>query len=223
MRVLAVSAHPDDETLGCGGTLLKHRAQGDEVCWVVATQAHEPHWPADQVERKRLEISAVAEAYGMARVFRLGYPSMGLDTVPLTELITALGDVIAKVRPHTVYLVHHGDVHTDHRALFDAAAAALKPFHMSRFDIHRILCYETLSSTDAAPAQLHRAFLPVVFSDISPYLERKLEIMSLFGTEQQDSLLPRGASAVRALARLRGATVGVEYAEGFTLFREIVS
>lgn len=222
MRILVISAHPDDETLGGGGTILKHRDAGDDLFWLVVTSTYKPRWSAEIIERKATEIERVAEAYGMKQYFKLGFPTVQLDTVPQADLIERVRDVISEVRPEIIYLVHDGDVHTDHHATFTATMSVLKPFYMSKFNIHRVLCYEILSSTEAAPPQLYRAFIPSIFSDITPYIEPKIEIMNLYETEAQADPLPRGPSAIFALARYRGATVGVEYAEAFMLIRELM-
>ena len=78
MNVLAISAHPDDETLGCGGSLLKHRAAGDHVFWLIATEAHEPQWTKADITRKASEVERVAKAYGMDRYMKLGFPTVRL-------------------------------------------------------------------------------------------------------------------------------------------------
>jgi LmbE family N-acetylglucosaminyl deacetylase len=137
-------------------------------------------------------------------------------------LIDAIRGVIDKVQPETLYLVHDGDVHTDHHQVFVATMSVAKAFYMRRLGIQRVLSYETLSSTEAAPTQAKRAFLPNVFCDITPHLDRKIEIMALYETEVQSDPFPRGPSAIRAQARLRGATIGVEYAEAFMLIREVL-
>lgn len=222
MRALVVCAHPDDETLGCGGTMLKHVDAGDDVHWAVATQAHEPAWSAEAIERKAAEVDAVAAAYGLAGHTRLGFPSSRLDVTPRAELMAAVGGVVERVRPELVYVVHPGDVHGDHADVYESTLAVLKAFRMGALGVRRVLAFETLSSTDAAPPEPYRAFLPSVYSDIGPQLERKLEIMALYASEAQPDPLPRGPSAIRALARLRGATVGVEYAEAFRVVRELV-
>lgn len=220
-RVLVISVHPDDETLGCGGTILKHRNQGDELYWAIITRAHEPQWSAEIIARKAVEIQQVAEAYGVARYFHLEFPTVRMDTVPLIDVMEQIRAIVAQVKPAIVYLVHSGDIHTDHQISFSAILSVLKPFYMNQLGVRRVLSYETLSSTEAAPAKAERGFFANVFSDITPYIDRKIAIMNLYGSESQSELLPRGASAIRALARYRGATIGVEYAEAFMLIREV--
>ena len=219
MKVLVIAAHPDDETLGCGGTLLKHRAEKSSLYWIVATSPHPPQYSARTIDQKAAEVRKVAQAYRVEKYFKLGFPAARLDTIPKEDLIGKIRDVSTSGR---TYLVHGGDVHTDHQAVFTAGMSVLKPLYMKKYGVRRILCYETLSSTEAAPANRGVFFRPNVFSDITRYLDRKVEIMSIYRTEIQKDPLPRGPSAIRALARYRGAAIGVESAEAFELVREFV-
>ena len=221
MDVLAIVAHPDDETLGCGGTLLRHAQRGDRVSWLIATVCHEPQWSASLIERKAQEVDAVAAAYGVHKLFKLGLPNAQLDAVPFAKLMDGIAAAVIAVRPEVVYVVHSGDVHTDHQLVHSATMCVLKPFHMKKHGVRRILSWETLSSTDAAPPRLDRAFVPNVFHDISDHLERKLEVMDLYASEVHAGAMPRSLDALRALARVRGAAIDVTYAEAFMLVREI--
>jgi len=221
MRILVIAPHPDDETLGCGGSLLKHKSNGDSLSWLVATRGHEPQWSAEVLEQKEREISAVAAAYGFDNTFRLNFPAIKLDNVPMEEIIAAVRDAVTDAKPDCVYLNHCGDVHSDHRVLFEATMSVLKPFYSGQHGVKRVLSYEVFSSTDAAPVNPARAFLPNVFIDVSEFIETKLEIMALYESELQASPLPRALDSLRALARVRGATIGVEYAEAFMLVREV--
>ena len=222
MKVLAIAPHPDDETLGCGGTLLRHKAEGDELHWVVVTEAHPPQLSLDLIENKAQEVAAVGNAYGMVSVQKLGFPTIKLDDIPLSDLIDSLRQAIQKVRPDIIYLVHGGDIHTDHQAVFQAVLSVLKTFYMKKLGVKRILSCETLSSTEAAPPQQYRLFVPNVYFDITPYLQRKIEIMGMYETETQADPFPRGPEAIQALARYRGASIGVSYAEAFMLIREVL-
>jgi LmbE family N-acetylglucosaminyl deacetylase len=219
VNVLAVSAHPDDETLGCGGTLLRHRAGGDRLDWVIASDAAPTRWPRQLIDQKAIQIERVAQAYGVTQLTRLGWPVGRLDTVSIEELMEGVADAVSQARPDVVYLIHPGDAHTDHGAVFHAAMSVLKPFQMRKLGVRRVLAYETLSSTEASAAP---SFVPNVYADISEFIGRKLDIMALYATEVQPEPYPRAASAIRALARFRGATVAVEYAEAFALVRELI-
>ena len=221
MRVLVIAPHPDDETLGCGGSLLKHKANGDQLSWLIATRGHEPQWSAELLAQKEGEIGRVAAAYGFENTFRLKFPTIKLDAIPLEEIIAAIREAVADAKPDLVYVNHFGDVHSDHRVVFEATMSVLKPFYSAKHGVKKVLSYEVLSSTDAMPANQARAFVPNVFVDVTEFLEEKLEIMSLYESEMQASPLPRALDSLRALARFRGASVGVEFAEAFMLVREV--
>ena len=221
MRVLVIAPHPDDETLGCGGTLLKHLAAGDTVSWVIVTKAYEPRWPSEVIERREREIEQVSDAYGFVHRFRLTFPAARLDTVPLEELLHSMNEIVGEVKPDWIYTVNAGDIHSDHRVVFEATMSAVKSFNSANSGVQRLLSYETISSTDAMPPGATSVFLPNVYCDITPFIERKLEIMSLYQGEVHPYPLPRALESIRALARFRGATVAAEYAEAFMLLREL--
>ncbi|HEX4899974.1 MAG TPA: PIG-L family deacetylase, partial [Pyrinomonadaceae bacterium] len=149
MKILAIAPHPDDETLGCGATLLKHKTSGDKLYWLIVTRGHEPEWSREVITAKEAEIEKVSTAYGFQKTFRLGFPTVRLDSVPLEQLISAIREVIEEIKPDYVYLNHFGDVHSDHRVVFEATMSVLKPFYSSRHGVRKVLSYEILSSTDA--------------------------------------------------------------------------
>ena len=218
-RVLAICAHPDDETLGCGGTLLKHKAAGDDVAWLIGTDPWEPLFSAAYIERREAQIRAIAEAYGMSAVKRLHLPTTKLDQLSLGEVIDPMRAAIADLRPDIVYVVHRGDVHSDHRVIFDAAFSVLKPFVQD--GAREIFCYETISSTNMAPPLLANAFIPQAYSDITPFIKRKLEIFSLYEGEVFAAPHPRSLLAIEALARYRGSSINREFAESFMVIRKV--
>jgi LmbE family N-acetylglucosaminyl deacetylase len=219
--VLAIAAHADDETLGCGGTLLRHRAAGNQLFWLVATSRYEPKWSADAVAMRSKQTAEVSAAYGMSDICELGLPDARLDTVPIGDVIDGIDAAIAQWRPEVVYVVHGGDVHTDHAIVFTATMSVLKSFRMAQLGVRRLLAYETLSSTEAAVQDIRRSFLPTVFTDITETIDEKIDVLSRYESELQPEPAPRSHSSVRALARVRGATVGAPYAEAFALLREI--
>jgi len=221
MRVLAVAAHADDETLGCGGALLKHAAAGDEVHWLIATSRIVPRWSASEVALRDKQIDSVAAEYGVVEPILLGHEDAALDRVPMSELVEGVLDAVGRCRPEVVYVVHGGDVHTDHVLVHQATMAATKAFRMGSLGVRRVLAYETLSSTDAAAPRPGGAFVPNVYADITGHLDHKCEVFAQYASEVQEGGLPRSTSALTALARYRGATVGVEHAEAFMLMREL--
>lgn len=218
-NILVIAPHPDDETLGCGGTILKHTAAGDAVHWCIVTQMDAAYAKAQRDKREK-EIESVAKAYKFAKTHQLSFAPAHLDVVPKSEMVAAMRDVFQDVKPDIVYLPFPGDIHSDHAAVFEAASANLKWFRLK--SIKRALCYETVSETDFQIHPLQKRFEPTVFVNIDSYLDRKIEIMKIFESEIQEFPFPRSEEALRSLAQLRGAACGAKAAEAFVLLKEYV-
>jgi LmbE family N-acetylglucosaminyl deacetylase len=219
MRVLVIAPHPDDEVLGCGGTMIKHVSEGDEVYLCVVTKAYPPEWPEDEIRERRDEVLKVNNILGTKKTYFLDLPTVKLDTIPQKELNEAIAKVINKLQPEIVYIPHGGDVNSDHRLVFEAAMVAIRP--RPALAIRKVLCYETLSETEWAAPLAENAFMPNLYVDISGVLATKLKAMSEYKSELKEFPHPRSLEAISALAKIRGATIGVEAAEAFMLIREI--
>lgn len=215
-KILVLAAHPDDETLGCGGTLLKHKAAGDSTHWLIATTISEEH---GYYKAREQEVERVNQLYDFDSVHNLRLKTMQVDEYSMTDLIGKISAVIQEVQPNIIYLPFKSDVHSDHRKLFEAAFSCTKSFRYPF--IKKIYMMETLSETEFAPSTKEDSFVPNVFVDITPYIEKKLEIMRVFSSEIGEHPFPRSERNIRALATLRGATAGCEYAESFMLLKEI--
>lgn len=221
-NVLFVSVHPDDETLGCGGTILKHKALGDTINWLNVTDIDNNHplgFSTDLIRETQVSIDKVKDSYGFIKCINLKFYTMLLDTVGLSSLIKQISKAINEIQPDTLYIPNRSDVHSDHKITFQAIYSCTKQFRYPF--IKRVLMYETLSETEFAPALAENAFIPNVFVDISDYLEDKLKIMELYDTEIMPDPLPRSKYAIRALAAYRGSRIGVQYAEVFQSLLEI--
>ena len=220
-NVLVVAPHPDDETLGCGGTLLKHKASGDKIHWLIVTGIdEEAGYSAERISTRSQEIKTVSTMYGFDSVVNLNLPTTKLDILPMQQLVEMIGDAILKIGPEILYVPFPGDIHTDHKVVFQAVAACSKWF---RFEsIKRILAYETLSETDFATSPDINAFTPNVFIDISEFLQEKLQIMQIYKSEMGLFPFPRSEKSIIALAQIRGAAAGCEAAEAFMLLKEII-
>lgn len=218
MKTIVVAPHPDDELLGCGGTLLRRKAEGGEVAWLIVTSMlTEDGWPDARVRIRGAEIEAVAAAVGFDDVLTLGFSASRLDTIPIAELVSRLGGAFQRFGPSEVFLPHPGDAHSDHAAVFHAGAACTKWFRYS--SVRRVLTYETLSETDFG-LNPNDAFRPNYFVDISRFLPAKLDLLHAYKSEMGEFPFPRSARAVRSLAEVRGVAAGCEAAEAFCLLRE---
>lgn len=217
-RVLVVAPHPDDEILGCGGTLLRRKAAGAELGWLIVTGISEAGgWAPARVAQREVEIGQVAQAVGFSHVFNLRLAPARLDSVPMWDMVEHFSSVFTSFEPDEVFVPHRSDVHTDHRVVFDAAIACTKWFRYPF--VRRVLAYETVSETEYG-LDPDAAFAPTCFVDIGEFVERKLELMSIYQSELGAFPFPRSLEAIRALATFRGATSGFLAAEAFQLLRE---
>ena len=202
MTTLVIAPHADDELLGCGGTLLRRRAEGVDVAWILVTEPQEDRSGPDPAIREG-EIDAVRQGLGIPpdRLVRLNYPTTTLDMIPMSELVTRLASEIGRVGPSEVLIPHPADVHSDHRYVAEATIAATKWFRQP--GITRVLAYETLSETEFGGGP---PFRPDVHIDVSPYLDEKIALLRHYASELGPFPFPRSETAVRALAAVRGAT-----------------
>ena len=215
-RILIISAHPDDEVLGAGGTMLRHKKQGDELHWLIVTRiSEEQGFAKDMVERRKKEIEKISKIIGFAGVHQLDYPTMSLSSQSLIRLIPDISKIVTEIKPDTIYTMNRSDAHSDHRIIFDAVAACTKSFRYPF--IKKFLMYETLSETEFAPALPEKQFIPNYYVDISAYLDKKIELMKVYQSELGEHPFPRSIKNIEALASLRGAFAGVEYAEAFQI------
>jgi LmbE family N-acetylglucosaminyl deacetylase len=220
-KVLIIAVHPDDETLGCGGTLLKHKSNGDEIHWLIVTEAKEKNgFSLESIKKRKKEISKVAKEYDFNSIYNLGLPTMKIDEISMSNLIGKISTIINEIKPNIIYLPFKSDVHSDHRKIFEASYSCTKSFRYPF--IKKIYMIETLSETEFAPSTKEDSFVPNVFVDISEHMDKKLEIMRVFESEIAQHPFPRSERNIKALGTLRGATCGVEYAESFVLLKEIL-
>ena len=219
-NVVVISAHPDDEILGVGGALLKHKKNGDKIYWLITTNIFEEQgFSKERVFSRQREIEKVSEALGAEKVFMLNYPTMSLSTSTLIEMVPKLSKIFTEIEPEIIYCLIRSDAHSDHRITFDAVMACTKSFRYPF--IKQVLMYECISETEFAPQLPEKMFIPNYFVDISSFLEEKKNLMKIYASELGDHPFPRSLKNIEALASFRGASVGVEYAEAFQLIKYI--
>ena len=220
MKTLIVAPHPDDELLGCGGTLLK-RAQSGCIGWLLLTaMTKDRGWSDEQIDNRNNEIDMVRQGLNISRdnFYALNFPAAALDHVDMSTLIGQVSNVFRDFEPNEVFLPHPGDVHSDHRVAFEACSTCTKSFRNP--SVKRVMTYETLSETEFGLNPLFKSFAPNLFVNITEQLETKLKLLSLYKSELRDHPFPRSLESVRALSLLRGAQMGVQSAEAFQILRE---
>lgn len=220
MRILTVAAHPDDETLGAGGTMALHAARGDTVWACVLTEgASSRH---DHVAQQLECLQAACDTLGVERVVSVGLPDQRLDTLCQLDVITPIERCIEELQPDVVLTHFPGDVNEDHRIVARATMVATRP--VAGTSVRRVACFQIPSSTDWTPPIPGSVFTPNMYVDISGSLETKLTAMKCYAntwvSEVRPFPHPRSLEALTAYAQAHGVASGQLAAEPFMLLRE---
>lgn len=221
-NILAVVAHPDDEVLGCGGTLARHARRGDKVTVLIFTDGVGSRKPAqDGQEAREREKCArkAATILGVNELVLLDYPDNNLDSAWHLTIVREIESVINKINPAVIYTHHRGDVNIDHRLVHDAVVVACRP-HPNHC-VEELLFFEIPSSSEWMVGSSRSPFAPNWYVDVADTFALKLRALSAYGIELREFPHPRSLKAIEALAQWRGACAGVEAAEAFELGRRI--
>jgi len=222
--ILILAAHPDDEVLGCGGTIAKLADEGAivHVAFLadgVFSRAGEQTAQQLELTSRRTAAQKACEILGVKSVSFGDFPDNRMDTISLLDITQAAETLIAKHQPEMVFTHHAGDVNIDHRRLHEAVVTACRPQH--GHPVKTLLCFEVPSSTEWQLPGSAPAFTPNWFVDISATLVRKLAALEAYAEELRAWPHPRSRQGVEHLAHWRGATVGVDAAEAFILGRQL--
>jgi LmbE family N-acetylglucosaminyl deacetylase len=227
MNVLVVAAHPDDEVLGCGGTITRLAGENNSVSVVIlgqgAASRHASVSSAAEAEIGALKDRSLqaARIMGVAEVLHFGLPDNRFDSLDLLDVVKIIEGVVDKVKPQCIFTHFGGDLNVDHQITHLAVLTATRP--VAGCGVREIFAFEVASSTEWSFGRLERIFNPTVFMDVSATLERKIEAMAVYETEGGIFPHPRSLKALRYLAGVRGAAVGLEAVEAFELVRGIYS
>ena len=219
MNVLVIAPHPDDEVLGCGGTIAKYAEKGDSVYVAIVTKGDLPLFDPSFIEQGREECRKADSYLGVKETIFMDFPAARLEEVPRYELNDAFIKLVQRIKPDIVFLPHRGDMQLDHKMTVDAAMVALRPKY--KHVVGKIYSYETVSETGWDAPNTVNEFIPTVYKDISKQIKKKIESLSQFKSQIAEFPNARSLKAVEALAVYRGTTVGFEAAEAFILIREI--
>ncbi|MBX2805573.1 MAG: PIG-L family deacetylase [Hyphomicrobiales bacterium] len=220
-RVLICAAHPDDEALGCGGTIARYAESGVSVHVLFVADgvsARSNDNGTEQLAARRNSANAACEILGAHAPLFLDYPDQRLDQIPLLDVTQSIEAVLNDIIPEIVYTHHRGDLNTDHQIVAQCVLTATRP--QPGQPVSAIYGFETLSSTEWAFGE-EEHFAPTRFVGIDTVLERKLAALREYEQEMRPFPHARSCENVRALAALRGAMVGISAAEAFSVYRQI--
>jgi len=225
MRILVIAAHPDDEVLGCGGTIARMSKEGHDISATILGEGITSRYLhrefADQkiIQDLHKNCHEVADYLGIKDLHIFDLPDNRFDTVPLLDIVKILEDQIKKIKPDCVYTHNHSDLNLDHVLVNRATLIATRPLENS--SVRTVLSYEVPSSTEWAFKASGSNFQPNVFVDITKTLDIKLEAMKIYESENRGSPHPRSSESLRAVACRWGSVSGLKTAEAFELVRYI--
>ena len=225
MNILVVAAHPDDEILGCGGTMARLAREGHEVRIAILAEGMSARYAnredADQKQLQHLHARAhqAAEKVGAKELVLCKLPDNRLDTVPLLDVVKLVEELVTRFRPEVIYTHHPGDLNVDHGVVHRAVLTATRP--LAGQCVKEIYAFEVPSSTEWAFQRLEPSFRANVFVDITGTLETKIEALACYDTETRTFPHPRSAEALRAIATRWGSVAGLPAVEAFELIRSV--
>jgi len=205
MRILIISAHPDDEVLGCGGTILK-LSKNQEVFSLIFTKGGRGN---------PISADKAAKFMGFHKNWQLDYPDNKFDTVPLIDLIKEIEIIKNQIKPQAIFTHFEYDLNQDHKLIFQAVMTATRP--VGGESVREIYSFEIPSSTEW---KFPNVFAPNVFIDISDTIEKKIEAFKFYESEVREYPHPRSPEAMRVFAKRWGILSGLGCAEAFLLVRK---
>ncbi|MBT5232027.1 MAG: PIG-L family deacetylase [Methylococcales bacterium] len=217
--ISVIVAHPDDDVLGCGGTIIRHIKHGDEVHVIYLTDGVSARDDAgsNEVEQRLAAAKKAAILMGGCQQHFLKFPDNQLDQCTLLDLVKAIEGILQKIKPSVVYTHHSGDLNIDHELTHRAVMTACRP--QPETSVKQIYSFEILSSTGWFGYAQQKQYIANKYIDISAYLEQKLEALRAYDTEMREVPHARSYDNVEYLAKHRGASVGLHAAETFFVER----
>ncbi len=219
-KILVIASHPDDEALGCGGTILNHVKKGDEVSLLLMTDGVSARSKVSKSDLKirKKALKLAKSLLGIKSLYQLNLSDNAMDKYPLIYIVKKIETIIKKIKPTVIYTHHYGDLNIDHKVTHDAVMTACRPFPNST--VNEIYGFEVLSSTDWSNP--HKSlFAPTFFVDIKGHIKNKINVLEAYFDELREPPHSRSIDHIKVLAKHRGYSMGVEMAEAFEVYRII--
>jgi LmbE family N-acetylglucosaminyl deacetylase len=226
MTILVIAAHPDDEVLGCGGTITRYSSEGHDVHVAIlgegisSRHAQRSDAEAGALQTLQADARAAAAVMGARSVLFGGLPDNRFDQVALLDVVKQVEEWIGRVRPEAIYTHHPGDLNVDHGITFRAVLTATRP-GASAVTVPDLYAFEVPSSTEWAFQRIEPVFRPSVFVDVSAAIDKKIAAMQCYGSERREEPHPRSPGMLRAAAARWGSVADMPSAEAFEVIRSL--
>ena len=226
-RILVVAAHPDDEVLGVGGTIINHSKKGDIIHILIMAEGVTSRNPKRNVSSDKRKLSdlharcnEVSKLLGAEKLIMCNFPDNRMDSIDLLDVVKEIEKEVEDFKPDIVYTHHAGDVNIDHVITHKAVVTACRS--LPEKSVKTILFFETLSSTEWQMQTSDKSFMPNWYVDITDSLKQKQKALHLYKSEMRSFPHPRSYEAIECLATYRGSIIGAQRAEAFMLGRHII-
>jgi len=223
LTILVIAAHPDDEVLGCGGTIAKLSEDNNIYVLIlgegITSREISDNEKSEQLRELKEQAEEANKILGVKKVFFENFPDNKFDVVPLLHITKSVEKIIQKINPDEVFTHHHGDLNIDHQITHKAVLTSVRP--IGNYSVKKIISFEILSSTEWNAQNQSNVFIPNIYVDISETLDKKIKAMQSYKSEIRKYPHPRSLKGIKILAQKRGLEVGLRFAEAFCLIREI--
>ena len=223
MKILIIAAHPDDEVLGCGGTIARMSKEGHDISIAILGEGitsrylHREDADKEMVQNLHKRSHQVAKILGVKDLQLFDLPDNRFDTIALLDIVKILEGLIEKIKPDCIFTHHASDLNLDHVLTNRATLIATRPIENT--SVKTVLSYEVPSSTEWAFQTTPTSFRPNIFIDITGTLDIKIDAMQLYDGESRQYPHPRSSQSLRANASRWGSVSGMKAAEAFELVR----
>jgi len=215
-KILIVAAHPDDEVLGCGGTISKLRDKNTIKVIFMTNGTSSRRGGKKEAYKRNKACLNLFNSLSLPKPINFNFPDNKMDTVPLLKIVKKIEEKIEKFKPDVILTHYESCLNIDHRITFNAVITACRPLKNS--SVKKILSFEIPSSTDWALFK-GKSFQPNYFIDITKHLNNKINMIKFYKDELKQYPHSRSIKALKSLASFRGISCGVKFAEGFYLNR----
>lgn len=222
-KILVLSAHADDETLGCGGTISKLISQ-KFYCHIHVLTGYgkdkHPIFKNELFEKVRFEFKNAINYLGSPSYSFGDLPAAMLNDIPTYLVNNEIHNIVSKINPNTVFIPSQKDLHLDHKIINYASKVALRPYLKNNTNLFNIIEYEVPSETNIFIDDSNDNFAPNLYVDISEQINNKLKAFSEYKSQIQELNQPRSIKGIESLASYRGINIGVKFAESFNIIFE---
>ena len=221
MKILILVAHPDDETIGCGGTIYKHFKNKDEIFAASFTDGVGSRIRENRKKiRRKIQSIKVSKILGFSWINQYSLPDNSLDQIPILKIIKKIEKIKKKINPDIVYTHSKFDLNVDHRIIFQSTLTAFRP--QPKDNSVEIRCMEISSATDYGDQMNLKSFKPNLFVDIKKFWKKKKDSLEVYKDELRKYPHSRSIKAIKNLSMYRGSQVGMEMVESFEVIRKIL-